>query len=130
MKSVLKGFVTIVEYIFYRISEKYDDDASSGGGFMGFMLWGFVMQPILYLNNIPVITSVEVGSAVLPTLLGSIIGATQKKRYERLREKYKYEEIENPFYELCGLLVFLLVLGSILLGIYVMQFRPLIPTAM
>lgn len=127
MKSVLKGFVTVIEYIFYRISKIYDDDVWRGGLFMGYMLWGFVMQPILYLNNVPILTtSMEIGIALLPSIIGAGIGSTQKKRYERLCEKYKYEKIENPYHELCVFLVWGLMIGSIILGIYIMGQRPII----
>lgn len=119
MKTILK---TVIDYIFYRVSKSYDD-AFSGGFYLGLTLFGFVMQPILYINNVPTSMSIEVGATIIPSLLGAAIGVKQKKRYERLCEKYKYENIENPFYELYGLLIWGFLIGSYLLGIYVMWMR-------
>lgn len=126
MKSILTKFIAIIEYVFFRISKRYDD-MWAGGLFMGFLFWGFVMEPILYFYNVPITPSLEAGAGMLPSVLGAILSNKQKKRYERLCERYKYEEIENPYYELYGLLIWGLIAGSFLLGVYIMQMRPLLP---
>lgn len=123
MKYLLKVYLIVIEYIFYRISKRYGDDVCIGGLYMGAMLWGFVMEPILCLNNIPVSYGIEITVMLFPSLLGTAIGSTQRKRYERLCEKYRYEEIENPFYELCVFLVWGLFIGSLVTGICIVQMR-------